>query len=120
MTIGTSTFYTRTGLFAIEIFDFLKYFFEFFVNSCLFLLKINKFLKFCICQKNLCMLNSARIFSVFGTKTQLPLCSNSQIAFCFFTLHKINSVKKTKSRFVKKSIYSIAKFNQGFLVKLTP
>ena len=44
MTIGTYTFYTMNRFFAIEIFGFFQYFFEFIVNFAPFLLKITKFL----------------------------------------------------------------------------
>ena len=59
MTIGTSTFYTMKSLFAIEIFVFFQYFFEFIVNFRLFLLKINKFLQFRGRQMTLVTLSNA-------------------------------------------------------------
>lgn len=43
MTIGTYTFYTMNRLFAIEIFGFFQYFFEFIVNFAPFLLNFTKF-----------------------------------------------------------------------------
>ena len=74
MTIGTSTFYTTKSRFAIEIFAFFQYFFEFFVNLYLFLLKFNKFLQFCACQKNFRhMIIQIRFFSIWHKKEGLHL-----------------------------------------------
>lgn len=65
------------------------------------------------------ILNTRKIFSVFGTKRKLILCLNSQTEMIFFILHNINSVKKTKNRFVKKTMDSFTKSEHKFLVNLT-
>ena len=60
-----------------------------------------------------------RVFSVFGTKKQCLLCLILQITDLFFTCRHCFSVKKTKTRFVKKPIVSLNKTLPLFLVILT-
>ena len=60
-----------------------------------------------------------KIFSLFGTKKRLFLCSNSQTEIDFFMQRPTFSVKKTKTRFVKKAIVTFTKTAAVFLVDLT-
>lgn len=62
MTIGTYTFYTIKSFFAIEIFGFFQYFFEFIVNFALFLCFLNKFFIFLRCKTPLCNFFLSNIF----------------------------------------------------------
>lgn len=62
MTIGTYTFYTIKSIFAIEIFGFFQYFFEFIVNFALFLCFLNKFFIFLLCKMRLCNFFQSKIF----------------------------------------------------------
>ncbi len=91
MTIGTYTFYTTEELFAIEIFGFLKYFFEFIVNFDLFLFIFTKFLNFKAVKSSLLMLltltsktakkytfKGIRLF-ILTVKSFIRLCKNRKL-----------------------------------------
>lgn len=115
MTIGTSTFYTINSFFAIEIFGFFQYFFEFIVNFALFLCFLNKFFIFLLCKKRLCNFFTAK--DIFGRMSHF-------FRVLFGNNHQISSFlqlisKKVSALFVQIATVNYALFSGGFFVHFT-